>query len=194
MLACKFIFLRRDGREVVRSLIDWHEKIFGDIYRECIEPGCLSPKAIRSVASLPVHLDTSDYSRPRPQLGDAFYDEWEFFSREEMCAYYWSYINDLYLNKLKKIPKGAWIEIDYTSPTVDDILRVTNFLSLRGISKNNIQNMLSKKINSLKERFGERRSYPNWNNWDSELKMRFNKIAGKTMERLGYYPSKKSET
>jgi len=167
--------------------MDWHEKVFGSIYRECIEPGYLSSRAIKSAANLPIHLDTSDYSRPRPQPGDNLYEEWEWLTREDMCAYYWSYINELYLDELNKIPKEYWIEIDYTSPTVDDILRVIDFLGLKGISRNCVQNMLSKKINSLKDRFGEDTSYPNWTEWNIVQKNRFDKIAARIMNRLDYY-------
>ncbi len=187
MLNCKFIFLKRDGRDVVRSLMDWHELMFGDIYRECKDPGNLSPRAISAAAKLPVHLDTSDYSRPRPLPGTAFYDEWEGLSREEMCAYYWSYINDLYLDQLEKIPQEAWTEIDYTSTGTDDIFRVSEFLGLKGLPRDRIRRMLGKKINSLKERTGEEATYPDWKNWDGGLRRRFDRIASMTMRRLGYY-------
>lgn len=187
MLKCKFIFLKRDGRDVVRSMMDWHERMFGSIYRECKDPGILSPRALNAAANLPVHLDTSDYARPRPCPGDPFYDEWANLSREEMCSFYWSTINELYLNALEKIPKEAWIEIDYTSPKTDDVLRVVDFLGLKGVSRDGIQELLDSRLNSLKDRTGEDCLYPDWRNWDRGLRGRFDKIAERTMERLGYY-------
>jgi len=189
LLGCKFVFIKRDGRDVVRSLNDWHERIFGTIYRECIELGNLSPLAVTNAAGLPVHLDTSDYSRPRPLPGTPFYNDWENFSRVEMCAYYWSYINDLYLNNLEKIPPEAWVDIDYTSPGADDILRVGEFLGLKGLSRRRIQTMLEKKINSLRDRIGEEKTFPEWQNWDSGLRRRFDRIAANTMQYMGYYSS-----
>jgi len=48
-----FIFIKRDGRDVVRSLIDWHEKAFGTIYRECKTPGNLTPKHTRTQQASP---------------------------------------------------------------------------------------------------------------------------------------------
>jgi len=189
MLGSKFVFLKRDGRDVVRSLIDWHERLFGTIYRECCEVGNLSPRAIKNAANLPVHLDTSDYSRPRPLPETPFYNEWENFSRKEMCTYYWSYINDIYLNNLEKIPPEAWIEIDYTSPEADDILRVGEFLGLKGLTRKQIQMMLEERINSLRDRIGEEKTFPDWQNWDSGLRRRFDRIAAKTMHRMGYYNS-----
>jgi len=62
-LDCRFVLITRDGRDVVRSLINWHEARFGTIYRECREPGNLMPEAVLAAARLPVHLDTSDYAR-----------------------------------------------------------------------------------------------------------------------------------
>jgi len=86
LLNCKFVFLKRDGRDVVRSLINWHEKKFGSIYRECKETGRLSPIATTAAANLPVHLDTSDYARPRPLEGDPLHIEWESLTRLLRCA------------------------------------------------------------------------------------------------------------
>ena len=193
MCGCKFVFLKRDGRDVVRSMMDWHERMFGSIYRECKDPGKLSPLAISAAASLPVHLDTSDYARPRPLPGNPFYDEWDNFSREEMCTFYWSHINEQYLNHLEKLPRESWIEIDYTSANADEVLQVAKFLGLEGLSKRAVLRMLNKRINSLKERIGEEQKYPDWKNWDGGLRRRFDRIAGKTMQRLGYYLGDGSE-
>lgn len=186
-LKCKFIFLKRDGRDVVRSLINWHEKLFGTIYRECKELGSLSSKAVKSASKLPVHLDTSDYSRPRPTPSDNLYNNWENLSRAEMCAYYWSFINELYLSNLKRIPKNSWIEIDYSEVTAEAIMEVADFCNLKGLRRNIVQKRLDQKINSLEHRKAERGTYPEYKNWDSGQREQFDRIAGKTMFKLGYY-------
>lgn len=192
-LKCKFIFIKRDGRDVVTSLINWHEQKFGTIYRECNDPGNISPVALSSAANLPVHLDTSDYSRPRPLKGDPLYLEWENMKRVEMCAFYWSYINDLYVNELKKLPKDAWMEIDYSTATVGDVLRVAEFCGLKGLKSKDVQAMLDQKINSLEYRDSLSGTYPDWKNWDGEMRRPFDRIAYKTMYRLGYYKHEGSE-
>ena len=187
-LGCRFVFLKRDGRDVVRSLINWHNNKFGSIYRECIDPGNLLPLAIKSVSNLPVHLDTSDYSRPRPQKGEPFYEKWEHFTRLEMCTYYWQAINNLYLEQLSKLPEDTWITLDYTSPHPNDILRVIDFLGLQGISSELIRENLNKKINSLNDRcVSEPAIYPHWSNWSVETLEKFNLIARNVMKKLGYY-------
>ena len=186
LLKCKFIFIVRDGRDVVRSLIDWHELIWGSIYRECKDPGNLTEEAYKKVSNLPIHKDTSDYSRPRPQPGDPHYDSWLEYSREEMCAWYWQHINRLYLDQLLKIPPTAYQILDYTKPRPSDIVEVADFLNLEGLTESKISVMLNSKINSVKSRFGVTRRYPDWPNWTSTQRRQFDEIAQKQMRQLGY--------
>jgi len=187
LLKCKFIFLIRDGREVVRSLLDWHELIWGSIYRECKDTGNLTEEAYKKVSNLPIHKDASDYSRPRPQPGDPHYDNWLEYSREEMCAWYWQHINRLYLDQLLKIPNTAYQILDYTNPKGRDILEIADFLNLQGLTESKISDMLNAQINSVKTRFGVRRRYPDWPNWSSNQRRRFDEIAQERMCQLGYY-------
>jgi SAM-dependent methyltransferase len=192
-LKCKFVFLKRDGRDVVRSMIDWHDNMFGDIYRECKDPGNLSSDALNAASELLVHKDTSDYSRPRPLPGTKLFTKWEDLSRFEMCAYYWSFINELYLDQLNTIPNTSWIELDYTNPRQEDITKVASFLGLKGLSKTQISNKLNKKINSLKDRKNMENKYPNWKKWDSGLREKYDIIATDTMKKLGYYNKVKNK-
>ena len=186
-LDCRFVFIKRDGRDVVRSLIDWHNRMFGTVYRECVDPGDLTPLALSNAANLPVHLDTSDYSRPRPMPNEQIFEKWEKLSRFEMCTYYWEKINDMYLDNLEAIPKKSWITIDYTSPELQDILRVVEFLGLKGISEKAIADALERRINSLSQRgVTEGSEFPQWPKWSDEYSRKFNVIAGSTMTRLGY--------
>lgn len=184
---CRFVYVHRDGRDVVRSLLDWHNRMFGTIYRECKEVGDLSDRAKSAQASLPIELDSSDYSRPRPGPDDIWYDHWENFSRLEMCAWYWSRINALYLDKLEALPENKWISINYTSPDIADLLRVAEFLELEGLSPENIKLQLGKRINSLKDRIDEGNNFPRWPDWAPIDRIRFENIAARTMQRLGHY-------
>jgi hypothetical protein len=188
-LECRFIFIHRDGRDVVRSLIDWHDKKFGTIYRECRDPGTLTRGARDCAARLLVHMDTSDYSRPRPRPGEPLFDEWESLSRFEMCAYYWSYINDVYLSQLATLPESAWTSIDYTRPTVTDIDQVASFVGLRGLNPVRVNSLLNQRINSLTDRnTPPENPFPPWQLWSEDRRRRFDRFAGSMMRRLGYYP------
>lgn len=185
---CRFVFCHRDGRDVVRSLINWHDRKFGSVYRECAESGDLSAAAINAAANLPIGLDTSDYSRPRPAAGSPEHLAWDSWSRAEMCAHYWSTVNELYLKELKGIPPSSWIGIDYTAPTVQTVLKVAQFLGLEGLDQDTVQVSLDRRINSLAER-GEKTegSYPKWTEWDGGMRRRFDQRAAPAMHNLGYY-------
>ena len=200
-LNCKFIFIQRDGRDVVRSLIDWHNLRFGSIYREAFDTGSESPTALAAASNLLAHNDTSDYARPRPKRGDPLFDEWERLTRFEMCAYYWSRINNLYLDELGQLPADCWITIDYKKPTATDVLRVADFIGLEGLSTEVVAGMLDDRINSVGTRAQQeaamkpataepvRTGFPNWKSWSPELTAKFNHLAGPTMRRLGYATS-----
>lgn len=186
LLDCRFVYMKRDGRDVVRSMMDWHNRMFGTIYRECTDPGDLSPRALIAASNLPVHLDTSDYARPRPGKNDPWYERWESMSRLEMCSYYWVRMHDLFQSQLDQIPRESWIEIDYTHPQASDIDRVARFLGLEGLDENQIQLMLDSRINSLTDRTGEANNFPTFNSWTPTQQASFEAIAGPVMQRLGY--------
>lgn len=191
LLNCRFVYIHRDGRDVVRSLLNWNNEKFGTIYRESADVDGISERAVRNAGQLSVQHDSSDYSRPRPLPGTRFHDGWERFSRAQMCAYYWSSINDLYLAELSRLPPEAWMSINYTHPDSEEVLKVADFCGLEGISRHGVESLLSNRINSLADR-GDSPSaplYPDWRNWDSGMRDRFDEIAAETMGRLGYYTS-----
>lgn len=193
-LGCKFVFIQRDGRDVVRSLMDWHNLKFGTIYREAADNVGVGSAALASAANLPGHLDTSDYARPRPRPNEPLYAEWETLTRFEMCAYYWARINDLYLDELGRLPADCWMTIDYRKPDVADVERVAAFLGLAGLRADLVGAMLDEKINSLATRAAQEGApaaappagFPNWRAWPPELTARFDRLAGPVMRRLGY--------
>ncbi len=191
-LNCKFVFLKRDGRDSVSSMINWHEQKFGNYYREAIDSGNVNSDAWVAAQTLLANDDMSDFSRPRPLKGDVLYHQWSQLSRFEMCSYYWSFINELYLTQLSEIPSDAWIEIDYSTVSIEDILKVGNFLGLEGLEYSVVDKMLNKKINSLEERGGENGKFSHWSSWNSQLRENFDRQAEKTMLKLAYYNEKSS--
>jgi hypothetical protein len=186
-LGCKFVFLKRDGRDVVTSMMNWHEQKFGNFYKEANTKGNPSNEALISAQNLLAYQDTSDFARPRPLKNDSLYNEWNKLSRFEMCSYYWSYINELYLKELSMIPKDAWFELDYTNITPDRMIELGEFLGLDGLEKNNIDKMLNQKINSLSDRNSTSGKFLSWNNWDNDTRDKFDRFASDTMYKLDYY-------
>ena len=189
MLRCKFVWLIRDGRDVVTSLMNWHNEAFGSIYRECQDPGPLSELARATVSKLPVSEDTSDYSRPRPGPTDPFHKEWPRFSRFEMVVWYWAYINRLFKRQLVDIPHADWICFDYTAVTVDKIANLFQFLGLQGFDATQVDQMLNARINSVEERFNTSSRFPRWKDWSAGQIERFDRIACGAMKEFGYYPA-----
>jgi hypothetical protein len=187
MLRCRFIFLKRDGRDVVASLMNWHNDVFGSVYRECREESPLSELARQTVAALPLEKDESDYARPRPLPGDSCYDRWLDFSRFEMAAWYWQFINRYYRQQLAFLPRDAWVEVDYTSITVERIGALFDFLGLEGFEPHKVEAMLARRINSIEDRIGQNGKFPKWSQWDIERQHQFDAIAADAMREFGYY-------
>ncbi len=186
-LGCRFVFLHRDGRDVVRSLIDWHDRMFGSVYREAPDPGRLSRRAREAAANLLLTHDTSDYSRPRPLRGSSLEAEWPTLGRDEMCAWYWATANDLYRERLGQIPPEAWMPLDYSHCDAEGIVEVARFLGLRGLDATQVAQQRERRINSLADRTGEAGVTPRWPDWDGGARRRFERFAAPCMERLGYF-------
>lgn len=183
----KFVYVKRDGRDVVRSLINWHNQMFGNIYRECSEPGDLSDRARKVIKNLPIEDDMSDYARPRPGPDNMWYEKWPTFTRLEMCAWYWSYINELLIEELEKLDQDKWKIINYTHPQASDIMSIAEFLELEGLDSLTIQELLDRKINSVEDRIGKSSDFPKWDDWTPTEKAQFECIAFNSMKRMGFY-------
>jgi hypothetical protein len=171
------------------SLCNWHEQLFGNIYRECKDIGNCSEIAFQNASNTPLP-DLADYARPRPQKGTPFYNEWMELSRLDMCAWYWAYVNKHILSELGKLSKGRWMSIDYTSPSLDDIIKAADFVGLEGFDHKNLTEMLNRRINSLESR--EETSSVNfvrrtWQEYPKEMQDKFDRIAGDCMNALGFY-------
>jgi hypothetical protein len=186
LLRCRFVWILRDGRDVVTSLMNWHMEAFGNIYRECAFADPLSPQAIASLAQVPPDLDTADYARPRPQPGDAWHDRWPSMSRFQMAAWYWAFINRLFAEQLRRIPADRWMRVDYTRITVDGVAHLFDFLGLQGFDRARVAEMLGQRINSLEDRFQTRGRFPHWSAWSSDQRRQFDEITGREMQEFGY--------
>ena len=187
---CKFIFLTRDGRDVVKSMINWHTQKSGLYYVECKETEILREKAKKNVNKYRKHKMIKylpDYARPRPLEGDPLYNKWKNLSRLEMCAFYWSKINEICLEGLKNIPENKQLRIDLSSPDPSKkVNKMVDFLGLKGLSKDTIDSFLKGKINSLTYRGHPEGNFPHWSKWNKKTTKKFYNIAGGMMTKLGY--------
>lgn len=183
---CKLIVMVRDGRDVVRSLMNWHNDLFGTIYRECADAGDLNETAREALARLPIELDHSDYFRPRPHPGEPLHAAWLSLSRFEMCAFFWARYNEFMLDQLNGVPEDRVLRIDYTGPDADRVLEAARFVGLSGLDRERVAGMLAQRINSLDERTGRAGRFPHWSDWSDAQQRQFDAIAGPMMDRLGY--------
>lgn len=137
LLRGKLVWVVRDGRDTVASMHNWHNRLFGNFYRECKDPGNLSDAANACLAQLPLEADSCNTSRPRPLKGDPYYDRWPEMSRHEMLCWYWSHINRRVWERLQTIPPDRWLRVDYSAADrVEEVARAVDFLALCGIAGN----------------------------------------------------------
>lgn len=189
---CRIVHLHRDGRDVVRSMIDWHTGKFGNIYREANSAELLSEEALIAARGLRAHLDESDYSRPRPQPGTDLYASWQTFPRHEMSAWYWSECNHVLLEQLDRLPASASRRVDLADG-LEAVEGIFDFLGLERLSHDELATMLDSRINSLDDRGSSSpEPFPHWQDWDSGQRDRFEWLAGDTMARLGYWKDERT--
>lgn len=175
---CKIIYLIRDGRDVVRSSMDFHNIHSKNIY-------AMAEDEENSSKTLPEH-DPWDYSRLRPLKDDPLNKRWKKISRFQKVAWKWSKTNEIALNYLSNIAPDRWILLDISRVTVDKIEELFDFLGLTGFDRDLIERMLNKKINSLFEKTKKQSKFPHWSQWDPQMIEEFNEFAGGMMKKLEY--------
>jgi hypothetical protein len=183
---CKFVFIKRDGRDVVKSMINQHEQLTGCCYRECKEPSKMTDKALKNHKRYEKN-DVCDYSRPRPSASHFLYEEWSELTRAEMCAFYWAKVNEIHLKELRKLPADKWFTVDYSSDNLSqNVLQMVDFLGLEGLDESKVVDLLNRKINSMLYRGASVGRYQHWSAWDANTAEKFYRIAGDVMKELGY--------
>lgn len=176
---CRFIFLHRDGRDVVRSMIDWHDVGGKTIFTLAEDGDVLSRK---DGTEFPW-----DYSLLRPLPGMHLNQEWTNLSRFEKCAWYWSRYNDLAAQIMDEYEDGGrFLQLGLTKATPADIKLAYDFMGLRGFNEQHILSLMQARINSLSWNKAGSNRFPSKEDWDEQMKTDFERYAGATMRRLGY--------
>jgi len=161
------IYIVRDGRDWVRSTLNW-----GEVYGK---------GRIRN-------LFAHKWPTAKDVKNDEFVNQWDGLSRFEQLCWAWSRLNGYALNT---IPKNSYarmykfedIFIDENRyQTLDDL--VSFAVSLPGIHSESLKQTdgwLEQKIHQ-----SSNKSFPAWENWSTDQKYQFEKICGPVMEKLGY--------
>jgi hypothetical protein len=174
----KFVFIIRNGYEVVRSSLGSYKYWRGNYF-------ALEEDGEVSKLNSPED-DWWDYSRLRPNTDNPYYADWKSMSKFEKCCWHWNEFNKNILNFIYTIPPQIHRTIDINKFKAKDYEEIFNFLGLEGYDQQKIRDMLDKKINSLKEKAGIEHDYPHWNFWSTKDKEIFNKHCRDMMTALGY--------
>jgi len=148
---CRFVYLIRERKAAVDSMIRWHEEITGCLYRECKDRGQLSEQALANERANEGR-DLSDYSRPRPRPGDPEYYGWPDYTLRAMTEYYYRRLTQIYHAAFMWVPEYMqyWVGVE---PTLQlHVQTVRCWLGLKGLNCKQIETMLSARINSVESR------------------------------------------
>ncbi len=180
---CKFLFPVRDGREVVRSLMDWH-----DFYSQKFShSGVFAMKEddLNSPVDLP-EQDWWDYSRLRPNPDNQYFEEWGQLSRFEKCAWHWANFNRTALGLFSQLNRQRWLQVDMKSLDQSEMGEIFDFLGLDGFNADQMGEMINARINSLQDRADLPDKFPHWTDWTPHQRNAFDRIAGDMMECMVY--------
>jgi hypothetical protein len=175
----KYVFVVRDGRDVVRSLMDWNKVCKGNIY------GMKEDDESSNINS--PEQDWWDYSRLRPNPGDAYFKGWRGLTRFEKCCWYWNEFNAQSLKYCLSIDNNRWRIINLNKVSSGDFEKLFEFLRLNGFNSKEINTMLSSRINTSKDRGKVISEFPSWTSWSDKQMEIFHKHTKQLMRIFGYF-------
>lgn len=162
----RVVYIIRDGRDWVRSSINW-----GEIYGK---------KGLRKVYAhvWPSAKDFSD---------DPLAEDWDTLSRFEKLCWAWTRLNEYALNSLKQNPSARLFQFEKIFvgqeryQYLDELLRfATTLPSINFEEIRKPTGWLERKIHQSSDNF------PGWENWSHQQKSQFKDICGPLMTKLGY--------
>ena len=170
----QIIFVIRDGKEAVCSMMDWntyHSKSFFHLAEDW-------PNNSQEVCGNE-SFDSWDFSRFRPKKADPIFMEWKKLSRFEKCAWYWSKFNSILLNYYDKYKLNSML-IHADNISYDLWSSKLKKLDLDVNSKIDFEKCLNskRKKNSVESRFSINQRFLKPSFWNTTLNNQFDKLAG----------------
>ena len=172
---CKFLFLTRDGRDVVRSSMNFHA-VRGPGYARYEDDE-------ESFLTQPEDAFW-DFARLRPRKTTSEYKNWRKMERFEKFAWLWAEFNRILLDKAKSLDEHRYRIVDINFKP-EDVESIFDFLDLKGFDLEKVSRILNSKINTTD--LETTKQFPHWREWDRDLLAKFDKYAGNMMKKLGYY-------
>ena len=186
MYGARFIVPFRDGREVVASLMNWHHNRYPIIYRETPHDFALSAFAAGIEAQVAARgSDPFDYSLPRPTQGDPYRADWPYFSRFEMCCWYWNAIYDRILAEAAALPPEAVLFCDARRITADTVAKLYEFCGLGDFDGAAVAALLETRVNALAGFEAAPPPFPKPEAWSDWQGTRYFDLCWQTHRRLG---------
>ncbi|MFX0097202.1 MAG: sulfotransferase [Candidatus Hodarchaeota archaeon] len=175
---CKFLFVVRDGRDVVTSCINFDRHRTPNYYRYEDDPN--------SDLTQPEE-DFWDFARLRPLRDDSIFNRWRSMGKFEKFCWYWANYNKLLIDATSIIPKENWRVVNMTKDGVDQIEKIFEFLGLVPFLGETIDQMFKAKINTSIT-IGKRRKdvFPEWGQWSDEQKDVFLSYCFDIMRHFDY--------
>lgn len=176
---CKTALIIRDGRDVVRSMLEWEQVINSQFYKRHEDSNEFPLK--------PVEDDYWDYSLIRPKPDNPYYDKWKQMSHFEKLCWYWANYNRHMLTLASMFTKDKYKIIYIDRMNSSHIKDLYSFLNLSGFNEKQVDKLIRLKINTSVQRGEVRNQIPSWRDWSDDWLKKFEKIAAPTMKKLGYY-------
>jgi hypothetical protein len=161
------IYLVRDGREWIRSHMNW-----GEFYGK---------KGIRKLIS-------HNWPAASDVPGDPCAADWTSFSRFERLCWAWSALNTYALDTIPGNPNARLFRFEevFSSKnryrSLEELVAfATSLPCLASKPHGNINGWLEKRTHQSPAGF------PSWDGWTADQKDHFDRICGPLMQKLGYY-------
>jgi len=157
---CRFIYLTRDGRSYLKSAIQWGVYT---VWSQDYINYCWTPKP-----------DDPHYGR---------FNDYNVFQKN---CWIWSAYNEAIINGLTAIPGERLYHLKMEELSAEKIRGLFDWLGFDDFDSSCSESMLKVKVNCSKADA----QVPDFAEWSQEWLTEFNRIAGPTMEKLGYDNSK----
>lgn len=174
----KLVVLVRDGRDVVRSCMDWVNVMGKELYKTHEDN---ANYIYKSPCDNPW-----DYSFFRPKQENKYFPLWKDLDDFEKFSWYWNEANKLIVDNLKQINKRMYKIINVNDLDVTMMHNIFDFAGLEGFDEILISEMLSSKINSVEDRIQKKREFEHYSRWSAGRNDSFFRHATEMMEKLGY--------
>jgi len=122
---------------------------------------------------------------PKPRPDDPYADKWECMSVVEKCAWMWVFVNDFFMEQMKRIPENQIFHYRFEEMIAGrNFDELCDFLNINRANRKEITRIVSKK--RAKTAIRATAPLPPWDEMDSKTKKSIADIAEKTATKIGY--------